>query len=126
MLQVWPKKGGEEKSRRSRRSSTVTNLSSVHEDVSSVPGLAQTVKDLALPGAVVRLTDAAWIPRCCGSGVGWRLQGQFNPQPGNLRMLQVWPLKKKSVLCPFKGRLYFMTSVSHYFLPSAYSTVTSL
>ena len=38
----------------------VMNPISIHKDTVSVPGLAQWVKDLALPRAVV-VTDAAWI-----------------------------------------------------------------
>ena len=39
-----------------------------------MPGLAQWVKDLALPQAAVKVTEVAPIQRCCGCGVGQQLQ----------------------------------------------------
>ena len=48
--------------------SVVMNPASIHEDVSSIPGLTQWVKDLTLPCAVAQI----WC--CCGCGVGWQLQ----------------------------------------------------
>ena len=37
--------------------------------------------------------EAAGIPRCCGSGVGWWLQLRLDPWPGNLHM--PWERSKK-------------------------------
>ena len=46
----------------------LTNPAGNHEIVGSTPGLAQGVKDLALPGAVVEVADEARILCCCATG----------------------------------------------------------
>ena len=52
---------------------------SVHEDVGSIPGLTELVKDAVLPQAVVWVADVVRLWCRLGCGVGWQLQLQVEP-----------------------------------------------
>lgn len=39
----------------------ILNETSIHKDSSSIPGLTQWLKDLALPQAMMQVVDASWI-----------------------------------------------------------------
>ena len=57
----------------------VTKPTSIHEDVSLIPGLNQLVKDPVLPQAAAETAHVAQNPRCCGCGVSQQLHLQFDP-----------------------------------------------
>ena len=56
---------------RSRHGTMETNLTSIHENAGSIPGLAQR-SGVAVRSGIV--TDVAQIWCCCGCGAGWPLQ----------------------------------------------------
>ena len=55
---------------------------SVHKDLGLIRGHDQWVKDLALSQAVASVADVAWIPCCCGYGVGLRCSSNLTPSLG--------------------------------------------
>ena len=73
----------------------LTNSTRIHEDVGLIPSLVQWVKEPALPWAVVLVTDVAWIPHCCGCGIGQKLWLQCDPSLGTSTCGGCGPRKEK-------------------------------
>ena len=68
---------------------------SVREDVGSIPGLAQCVKDPALLQAVVLVTDEVQIQHCCGCGIGHHCSSNLTPGLGTSNATGATTRRKK-------------------------------
>ena len=55
------------------------NLTSIHEDTGSIPGLSQWIKESGIAVSYGVGLRHSLIQHCCGCGVGGKLQLQFNP-----------------------------------------------
>ena len=69
-----------------------TNLTSIHEDRGSIPGLSE-LRLWALPRPVLQCADTAWILHCCG--IGWQLWLPIRPLAWELPYAAGAALKKK-------------------------------
>ena len=68
LIQPSIKKQPNQKMHRSSPRGSVVNQSKNHKVSGSIPGLAQWVKDLVFPRAVVKVADTARILSCCVCG----------------------------------------------------------
>ena len=85
------------------------NPTSICEDVRSIPGPPQWVKDLALLQAMVQVADVAWILRCCGCDEGCSCSSDVSPSWGLLCAISaaIKKKRKKEILMRFGYALLF-------------------
>ena len=57
----------------------VMNLTNIHDDVGLIPGLAQWIKGSGIAVSCGVGQRRFQTLHCCGCGVDWQLQMQFNP-----------------------------------------------
>ena len=81
----------------------VKDLRLFSEDVGSIPGLVQRVKDLALPQAVAHVTDVNGIRCCCGCGLGLTCSSDSTPGLGTYIIVGTAIKRKKKILKSIKG-----------------------
>ena len=62
--------------------SGLRTLHCVCEDVGSMPGLVQWVKDLVLPQAAAQVADMVWSQCCLGCGIGLSCHSDSTPSLG--------------------------------------------